>query len=198
MLAAITLYMSVIYGILYLTFILFPAIYQGIHHFKAGPSGLMVCSSSRRLFAFPRRRFRSDRNCFPSPPSSFPSSSVASLELDSPLSTTIRNMSGIPVSTEHQSVSRSNLRPPSCPPFSSSSLSIQQLPTLLETYLRSFDSTQPTSELPFCPFRYCGSDSRRTRRFTVSRSLSFRRSPFSFFRDLTTSPCTSRTQGLFR
>jgi len=42
MLAAITLYMSVIYGVLYLSFVAWPLIYQGGHHFAAGFSGLMV------------------------------------------------------------------------------------------------------------------------------------------------------------
>ncbi|KAL7416318.1 major facilitator superfamily domain-containing protein [Mrakia frigida] len=42
MLAAITLYMSVVYGILYLTFVSYPIIFgEGGHGFTAGPSGLM-------------------------------------------------------------------------------------------------------------------------------------------------------------
>lgn len=63
MLAAITLYMSVIYGILYLNFIAFPIIYgKGGHGFKAGPSGLMV-RAFLPLFAFGRR----EADPFPSP-----------------------------------------------------------------------------------------------------------------------------------
>ncbi|KAL7416317.1 major facilitator superfamily domain-containing protein [Mrakia frigida] len=41
MLLAITTYMSIIYGILYLNFVAYPIIFQQGHGFKAGPSGLM-------------------------------------------------------------------------------------------------------------------------------------------------------------
>ena len=55
MLAAITAFMSMVYGILYLSFIAFPIIYgKGGHGFKAGPSGLMV-RAFLPLFAFGRR-----------------------------------------------------------------------------------------------------------------------------------------------
>lgn len=50
MLLAITVYMSVIYGILYLNFVAYPIIFQQGHGFKAGPSGLMVRQSAASRF----------------------------------------------------------------------------------------------------------------------------------------------------
>lgn len=57
MLAAITLYMSVVYGILYLTFVSYPIIFgEGGHGFTAGPSGLMVRkSAASRLGSLSKR-----------------------------------------------------------------------------------------------------------------------------------------------